>query len=74
MYPFSPNRGMHCLEHIPPIGGRLQVPPVLIVHLKRFAGSSKISSLVTFPLEGLDLSEVVKSPQVTQGGKLHTIV
>ncbi|CAM9411507.1 unnamed protein product [Ectocarpus sp. 12 AP-2014] len=40
-----------------------KVPPVLIVHLKRFAGSSKISSLVTFPLEGLDLSEVVKSPQ-----------
>ncbi|CAN0357818.1 unnamed protein product, partial [Ectocarpus sp. 8 AP-2014] len=47
-----------------------KVPPVLIVHLKRFAGSSKISSLVTFPLEGLDLSEVVKSPQVTQGDEL----
>ncbi|CAM9189488.1 unnamed protein product, partial [Hapterophycus canaliculatus] len=42
-----------------------KVPPVLIVHLKRFAGSSKITSLVSFPLEGLDLSEVVKSPQVT---------
>ncbi|CAM9205743.1 unnamed protein product [Ectocarpus sp. 12 AP-2014] len=47
-----------------------KVPPVLIVHLKRFAGSSKISSLVTFPLEGLDLSEVVKSPQVTQRGSI----
>lgn len=37
---------------------------MLIVHLKRFAGSAKISSPVEFPLEGLDLSEVVKSPQV----------
>ncbi|CAM9900461.1 unnamed protein product [Pylaiella littoralis] len=40
-----------------------KVPPVLIVHLKRFAGSAKISSPVEFPLEGLDLTEVVKSPQ-----------
>eukprot|EP00904_Undaria_pinnatifida_P005639 jgi/Undpi1/2204/HiC_scaffold_12.g05590.m1 len=40
-----------------------KVPPVLIVHLKRFGGGAKISLPVLFPLVGLDLSHVVKSPQ-----------
>ena len=44
-----------------------QVPPVLIVHLKRFGGGAKISLPVVFPLVGLDLSDVVKSPQVSAG-------
>ncbi|CAN0291470.1 unnamed protein product, partial [Laminaria digitata] len=42
-----------------------KVPPVLIVHLKRFGGGAKISLPVNFPLVGLDLSHVVKSPQVS---------
>ena len=41
-----------------------RLPPVLIVHLKRFAEDArgrmhKIQSLVTFPTEGLDLSEFI---------------
>lgn len=50
-----------------------KVPPVLIVHLKRFSGSSrrefgyrgvgdKIECHVDFPVEGLDLSGYVKCP------------
>ncbi|CAM9687090.1 unnamed protein product [Discosporangium mesarthrocarpum] len=40
-----------------------KVPPVLIIHFKRFEGRRKINDKVVFPTEGLDLSEVVKSPQ-----------
>ena len=38
------------------------VPPVLIINLKRFRGSNaKQNTLVNFPLKGLDMSEFVVS-------------
>lgn len=45
-----------------------KLPPVLIIHLKRFSfdsrgRSNKISTLVDFPLSDLDLTSICKSPQ-----------
>ena len=38
------------------------VPPVLIINLKRFRGNStKQDTLVNFPINGLDMSEFVVS-------------
>ena len=41
-----------------------KVPPMLIVHLKRFGGSDggKIQAPVTFPLADLDASKFLRSP------------
>jgi hypothetical protein len=36
-------------------------PHILIIHLKRFKDNQKINSLVTFPVEGLDISNYVLS-------------
>jgi ubiquitin C-terminal hydrolase len=44
-----------------------KVPQILVIHLKRFQYSrfsrDKLNTLVEFPLEGLDLSEIVLSKQ-----------
>jgi len=57
-----------------------RTPPILIIHLKRFHFSStthrrdKIDTLIDFPLEGLDLRNVVKNwseKQQGEGGNEH---
>lgn len=40
-----------------------KVPPILIIHLKRFNNSRKINTLVNFPIEGLDMKPYVKTHQ-----------
>lgn len=44
-----------------------RVPPLLIIHLKRFKSEgrwkSKLQTNVTYPLEGLDLREYTKGPR-----------
>jgi ubiquitin C-terminal hydrolase len=53
-----------------------KLPPLLIIHLKRFAfnsseRASKIATPVRFPLENLDLSEMCPSYQVTMASIVH---
>lgn len=62
-----------CKQHLAPIKkfDIWSAPEILVVHLKRFQYSSrasftyreKVNDLVDFPIEGLDLSEYVKSSQ-----------
>jgi len=46
------------------------VPDVLVVHLKRFSNSralrDKIEAFVDFPIEGLDLSEMVQECKIAK--------
>jgi ubiquitin carboxyl-terminal hydrolase 4/11/15 len=47
-----------------------KAPDVLVVHLKRFSNSrtlrDKIDTLVTFPIDGLDLSDMIRERQVAK--------
>lgn len=45
-----------------------RAPEILILHLKRFKGTgmfkSKLSTVVDFPLDGLDMTNFVIKPEV----------
>ncbi len=47
------------------------LPPVLVVHLKRFSYKNrywreKLETLVNYPVKGLDLSAYVQGPNASQ--------
>jgi ubiquitin carboxyl-terminal hydrolase 4/11 len=74
----------HCKEHNAPLKKMdlWRAPNVLIIQLKRFqyipgqyfVHRDKISDLVEFPLEGLDLSEFIKGPvDATSGSPIYDL-
>lgn len=55
-----------------------ELPPILIVHLKRFkkaanGTASKLMETINYPLEGLDLSECMSNPNLEVGKQNYSL-